>query len=70
MATEGGINGTAVFAALVGSIMLYSGVKGKAISSTIKSLVEGKTLLMFRIQSYYWYYGSANTDRNYTVYYY
>jgi len=29
MATEGGINGTAVFAALVGSIMLYSGLKVK-----------------------------------------
>jgi len=42
MPSEGGINGTAVFAALVGSIMLYSGVKGKAISSTIKSLIEGK----------------------------
>jgi len=42
MAGEGGINGTAVFAALAGSVLLYSGLKGKSISSVARSFLEGK----------------------------
>lgn len=42
MANNGGINGTAIFALLVGSVLAYSGLKGKHISAVFRSLIEGK----------------------------
>ena len=39
---RGGINGVTVTIALVGSVMLYSGLKGKSISSTTRDLLSGK----------------------------
>jgi len=41
MATSG-INGTAVFAVLAGSVLAYSGLKGRSISGVARSFLEGK----------------------------
>lgn len=43
MATQGGVNGTAVFVVAVGSILAYSGLKNKGVSDTIRSFLAGDT---------------------------
>lgn len=42
MSSQGGINGTAVAALLAGTVLAYSGLKGKSISSTAKALLSGQ----------------------------
>lgn len=43
MANSAGINGTALFAALAGSILVYSAVKGNKVSVTVRDLLKGQT---------------------------
>lgn len=42
MAGQGGINGTSVFITLVGSVLVYSAVKGNKISVTLRDFLAGK----------------------------
>lgn len=39
---KGGISGTALFVVLAGSVLAYSGLKGKSISSVAKALLSGE----------------------------
>lgn len=39
---QGGISGTAVLAALAGTVLAYSAIKGKSVTSSVKALLAGQ----------------------------